>query len=415
MARICLITAHHVSFQPRTLREADSLGEAGHDVRVVCRQQDPMLTEYDREIMRTRAWRMQPIDLNRNGNRRRAWLVESLRATTYRRLFDAGLKTDKIGMRSYVRGFDQLLELAMSESADWFIAHTQAALPIAAEAANHWNAQLGFDCEDLLAENGSDPADVVKLIQRRYLPLCDYVSVPSKCLGDRLARDYEIPPPNILYNVSPAHLAEGLISPQERPPTPALRLHWFGQTIGEGRGIEEAIASLGLLADAQVELHLRGRLDSESRSKLEVLARTHSVLDKLFFHPAVPPMDVIRNMEQFDVGLALERPDHGNYALAATNKLFGYLLSGLAVAATDTPGHREVMEQIPSAGFLYPAGNPAALADGLGNWIADRHRLRAAQQYAWDAARAKFCWDEEKEKLLTLLTPAKIHIVAQTA
>ena len=126
-------------------------------------------------------------------------------------------------------------------------------------------------------------------------------------------------------------------------------------------------------------------------------------------------MDVIRNMEQFDVGLALERPDHGNYSLAATNKLFGYLLSGLAVAATDTPGHREVMEQIPSAGFLYHAGNPAALAAGLGNWIADRERLRAAQQCAWDAARVRFCWDKEKEKLLTLLTSAKSHIVAQTA
>jgi glycosyltransferase involved in cell wall biosynthesis len=415
VARICLITAHHVSFQPRTLREADSLCEAGHDVRVVCRQQDPTLTDYDRQIMKTRAWRMQPIDLNRNGHRRRAWLVESLRATTYLRLFDAGLKSDGVGMRGYVRGFDQLLELAMSESADWFIAHTQAALPIAAEAANHWNAKLGFDCEDLLAEHGSDPADVVKLIQRRYLPLCDHVSVPSKCLGDRLARDCAIPPPHVLYNVSPAYLAEGMNSPKERPTKPALRLYWFGQTIGEGRGIEEAIASMGLLADAQVELHLRGRLDSEFRSKLEALGRKYFVLDKVFFHPAVPPMDVIRSMEQFDVGLALERPDHGNYALAATNKLFGYLLAGLAVAATDTPGHREAMEGIPASGFLYDAGNPAALADGLRNWIADRDTLRAAQQAAWNAAREKFCWDIEKQKFLNLLEPSTLGRSRQTA
>src|SRR5436189_147383 len=54
VARICLITANHVSFQPRSLREADSLFEAGHDVRVVCRQTDPILTQYDVEIMRTR-------------------------------------------------------------------------------------------------------------------------------------------------------------------------------------------------------------------------------------------------------------------------------------------------------------------------------------------------------------------------
>jgi glycosyltransferase involved in cell wall biosynthesis len=415
VARICLITAHHVSFQPRTLREADSLCEAGHDVRVVCRQQDPMLTEYDREIMKTRAWRMQPIDLSRNGHRRRAWLVESLRAKTYRRLFDAGLKTDRVGTRGYVRGFDQLLELAISESADWFIAHTQAALPIGAEGANHWNAKLGFDCEDLLAESGTDPADIVNLIQQRYLSLCDYVSVPSKCLGDRLARDYAIPPPRVLYNVSPAYLAEGLIPPMERPPTPALRLHWFGQTIGEGRGVEEAIASLGLLAGAQVELHLRGRVDSEFRSKLEALSRQHGAVDKVFFHPTVPPAGLIREMEPFDVGLALERADHGNYSLTVTNKLFSYLLAGLAVAATDTPGHREVMEGIPATGFLYDAGNPGALANGLQNWIADRERLRAAQQAAWNAARERFCWDKEKEKFFNLLEPSAPGRLKQTA
>ena len=372
-------------------------------MRVVCRQQDSMLVEYDREIMKTRAWRMQPIDLNRNGHRRSAWLVESLRAKTYRRLFDAGLKSDRIGMRGYVRGFDRLLDLAMSESADWFIAHTQAALPIAAEAANHWNAKLGFDCEDLLAENRSDPADIVELIQRRYLSLCDYVSVPSKSIGDRLSRDYAIPSPHILYNVAPAELADGMTSPKERPTKPALRLHWFGQTVGPGRGIEEAIAALSLLANPRVELHLRGRLDSDHRSTLQALSRQHGVVDKLFFHPTVPPAGLIREMEQFDVGLALERADHGNYSLTVTNKLFSYLLAGLAVAATDTPGQREVMEQIPSVGFLYDGGNPAALADGLRNWLADRESLRATQQCAWDAARERFCWDEEKAKLLAVL------------
>ncbi len=415
MPRICLITPHHVSFQPRTLREADSLFEAGHDVRVVCRQTDPILTEYDRGIMQTRAWRMQPINLCRNGSHRSAWVTESLRAKAYSKLFNVGFKAGAVAMRGYVRGFERLVELARSESADWFIAHTQAALPIAAEAARHWNAKLGFDCEDLLAENRTDPADIVNRIQQRYLPLCDYVSVPSRCLGDRLARDYSIASQLVLYNVSPAYLAGGLVSPAERPAAPSLRLHWFGQTIGEGRGIEEAIAALGLLRGARVELHLRGRPRSEFRSKLEALGREHKIADKIFFHSIVPPHDVIRTMDQFDVGLALESADHGNYSLAATNKLFSYLLAGLAVAATDTQGHREVMKQIPAAGFLYAAGSPAELADGLRTWLADQKALRQAQQAAWDAARRRFCWDIEKNALLKILDGSESDALAQTA
>ena len=415
MARICLITANHVSFQPRSLREADSLFEAGHDVRVVCRQTDPILTQYDVEIMQTRAWRLQSVDLNRNGQHRSMWLAESLRAKTYRRLFDAGVKADRVGIRGYVKGFDKLLTLAISEPADWFIAHTQGGLPIAAEAATRWHAKLGFDCEDLLAANGTDPADIVDLIQRRYLPRCDYVSVPSECLGDRLVEGYRMTHPIVLYNVPPSHLAQGMTPPKERRAKPSLRLHWFGQTIGEGRGIEEAVAALGVLAERPIELHLRGRLNAEFRRTIEALGRKHDISEKIFFHPVVGPGEVIITLDQFDVGLALERADHPNYSLAASNKLFGYLLAGLAVAATDTRGHREVMENIPSAGFLFEAGNPASLADGLQTWLGDRNALRVAQQASWEAARDRYCWDIEQKALLRILNVSKSEALAQTA
>jgi glycosyltransferase involved in cell wall biosynthesis len=83
-----------------------------------------------------------------------------------------------------------------------------------------------------------------------------------------------------------------------------------------------------------------------------------------------------------------------------TNKIFSYLLAGLAVAATDTPGQREVLREFPAAGFLYPGGSPQALAAGLRKWLSDRRALRDAQQSAWDAAREKYCWDVEQEKFL---------------
>jgi len=191
--------------------------------------------------------------------------------------------------------------------------------------------------------------------------------------------------------------------PEDRAVKPTLRLHWFGQTIGAGRGLEEAVESLALLNEIQIELHLRGRLAPEFRERIEGLARKCDVSGKVIFHSLSSPQDLVRTMDQFDVGLALERPDHRNYSLAATNKLFSYLLAGLAVAASDTAGHREVLEQIPAAGFLYPAGRPECLAEGLRHWSVDACALRAAQQAAWDAAREDFCWDIEQEKLFATL------------
>jgi len=306
-----------------------------------------------------------------------------------------------LAVKGYIPGAKRIMKLAVSEKADWFIAHTQAALPLAASCAKRWKARLGFDCEDLLTENGTDPPEIVRLIERKFLPLCDYVTVPSKQIGSRLVKDYGVRSPIVLYNAFPQRLAKILVPPEERPRNSRIRLCWFGQTIGPGRGIEEAIIALGKLGQ-KVELHLRGRLSKDYQTTLVKLMASVDGGSRLNFLPLVDHEKLMQDMGQFDVGLCLERIERTNYALTVTNKLFAYLLAGLAVAATDTPGQREILEQIPSAGFLYPAGNPESLAKGLERWIDNLETLRSAQQAAWNAARERFCWDKEKEKFLRI-------------
>src|SRR5438132_142373 len=130
MSRICLITPHHISLQPRALREADSLSAAGHKVRVVCRQTDPAVTENDCALMKSRRWQLQPVELSRNGKSRPQWLREATRAKLYEKAFNVGFRNERIASRAYVRGLRAALSLASSEGTDWIIAHTQAALPI---------------------------------------------------------------------------------------------------------------------------------------------------------------------------------------------------------------------------------------------------------------------------------------------
>lgn len=398
--RICLIGATHFCHNPRLLREADSLANAGHDVRVVTPAFTVALDKSDERQLARRKWRHQRIDylpLGLRGKARSIVIRGRRRGASelYKRFGGR-----RLAEYSYTTALPEQRRQALLESADWFIAHAQAALPIAAAAAKRWNARLGFDCEDLLSEHGTDPADIVRQIEANYLGDCDYVSAPSQGIADRVQRDYDIEPPLVLYNVFPLHLAEGIVSPSQRPASPVLRLHWFSQTIGPGRGIEEAIEACGMLGEG-VELHLRGNPSEGFDAILRDLASQHRA--HLRLHPQVDHDDLIKAMGQFDVGLALERGEHTNYALTVTNKIGSYLLAGLAIAATDTPGQREILEQIPSAGFLYPSGTPKLLAEGLRRWLNDRNALRAAQQAAWDAARDRFCWDIEKEKFLDAL------------
>ncbi|HVS82072.1 MAG TPA: glycosyltransferase, partial [Pyrinomonadaceae bacterium] len=367
----------------------------------------------DRRVMKGRTWKLESLQLLRNGKLNRDWLIESVKSRAFEKAYKAGARTGAIGARAYIKGFKRLTSMAEAQPADWFIAHAHGALPIARAAARRWNARLGFDCEDLLAEMGGDPPEIIEQLERENLPACDYISVPSQSIGERLRERYNIKPPVVLYNVFPRELADGMIEPKDRSNARPLRLHWFGQTIGEGRGLEEAIEAIRLI-DWEVELHLRGRVSDEYRARLESLAGEDS-RHQIIFHRLIAHDQLIRSLEEFDVGLALERPENGSYARTVSNKLFAYLLGGLAIAVSDTPGQREVLERIPDAGFLYEAGNAESLAKGLQRWLGDRDALRRAQQAAWEAAREKFCWDIEKEKFLNLLEPSTLGRLTQTA
>ena len=118
MTRVCLITPHHISLQPRALREADSLSAAGHKVRVVCRQTDSAATENDRALMRSRSWQLQPVELTRNGKSRPQWLREATQSKLYEKAFTFGFRNEGVASRAYVRGLRAARNLASSQGTD---------------------------------------------------------------------------------------------------------------------------------------------------------------------------------------------------------------------------------------------------------------------------------------------------------
>lgn len=406
--RICLIGAANPSNNPRLLREADLLSQQ-HEVRVVCQGSSRAAAEADERLLARRSWRLQRVDYSRadwlpSDVARPEWL-RSVLIRGRRRLAQEsfrGIKTTMLAEYSVCTCYPELRRLACAEPADWFIAHTQPALPAAAAAALRWNGKLGFDCEDLLAETGDRFCDANRLIERQHLRQCDYITATSNAMAEHLASTYNIPRPVVLYNVFPLSLAEGMLPPRQRDPHAKLRLHWVSQTIGQDRGLQDVFEACSGLAD-QVEIHLRGRASDPEKNQQLALAQRWGVAACLTFHPVIDHDDLVRSMAQYDVGLALERPLNRNYSLTVTNKILSYLLAGLAVAATDTPGQREAMQQAPGAGFLYPAGDAKALRTALEIWIRDREKLRQAQEIAWSIARAHFCWEIEQAKLVQLL------------
>ena len=404
MARICLLTPGQPSVDPRLVKEADALHEAGHEVQVLCAHMIPWADVADRELLQTRPWRCTYVGGDLKARSAEYWRTR-LRHGLARRLPLAWPLSDRLRRYAVCRVLPELAGAAMRARADLYIAHYTGALVAAADAARANRALFGFDAEDFEAGSyplaaGPSPMDrLIERFERQYLPRCSYVTAASPGIAEAYNAKYGIPLPTTILNVFP--LAERPRELRAMPPDGPLRLYWFSQTIGLGRGLEDVIQAMGQLKGCNIELHVRGRWAGGYKEALFSLATSVGVLhQQIYSHDPEPQGEMIRLAAIHDVGLALERKNNENHDLCIANKIFTYLLAGNAVIATATSGQQLIMKIIGDAGFSYEPGDVNALARGLRLWYENRNILQQARQKSWDWGTRSFNWDLEKKKLV---------------
>jgi hypothetical protein len=166
-----------------------------------------------------------------------------------------------------------------------------------------------------------------------------------------------------------------------------LRLYWFSQTIGPGRGLEETVIAAGR-AGIAAELALRGRTQNGYLRTLQSLAAAHAPRLSVVHHPPASPDAMVDLARSHDVGLAQEVMAVPNRRLCLTNKAFTYMLAGLAVAMSDTPGQHALGQDLGHGAALVAPGDVDALAGVFSTWA--NERLKAGELSANAAAIAAY-------------------------
>ncbi len=399
--RVCLVTTNHLSSNPRLVKEADALAEAGYRVAVVGAQWIPDLTEWDAQLSGRADWRYFPVNVERGKHPTRAHALRIRRllgSFSPRFLWPAGMAVAAHSPTSFL-----LAAKASRLEADLFIGHNLGALPAAAEAARRRGAKLGFDAEDFhsgeLAPTPANAADIerARWIEREYLPLCDYVTASSSGIAETYASLCGIPEPLTILNVFPVSEAPSAPTPATWKPGPSL--YWFSQTVGPDRGLEDAVRALGSMR-AVAFLCLRGTSAMGYPERLLELAAQCGVKDRVLLSPPAPPAEMLRLAACHDVGLALEQPVSPNREICVTNKLFTFLAAGVPFAATSTPGQVGICRKLGDAATLYEPGDWRSLARRLDELLADPAEMTRRRRLAWSLGRQTYNWDLEKEKFL---------------
>lgn len=404
-ARICLIAPSHLSTNPRLVKEADALTEAGYDVVVVAAD----FTEWARSMdveFRARRWQVVASPCFGPLAPLHTRILEFVRRTTARFLVGKCNLYSPFLVRAACHPIaPKLLSLARRIRADLYIAHYTAALPAAAVAAHIHGTRYAFDAEDFhLGDPPAGPAhelerQLTHAIESRYLPDCAHVTAASPGIAEAYERVYGIKRPTVVLNVFPRARAPETATPKGSA-TPSPSLYWYSQTIGFGRGIECAVRAISR-ATSRPHLFLRGKPAPGFHDQLLKLATEVGVSDRLHILPLAPPSEMERLAALYDVGLVGEIGDTQNHKIALANKLFSYLLAGVPAVMSDIPAHRAFAEQFGSAAArIYPVDDPAGLATALDALLCDTETLAAARASAFVLGQTRLNWDVEKVVLL---------------
>jgi hypothetical protein len=264
---------------------------------------------------------------------------------------------------------------------------------------------VGIDAEDWFSEDlptearRDRPVRLLRNFERKLLTLGRYSACPSRAMSQALASEFGCPQPTVVYNAFPwsdRKSIDGLSKDRRDRSLPSI--HWFSQTLGQGRGLEDLISALPLLKH-EADIHLRGKPVSGFDGWL-----AHRVPEawcgRIKVHGLVSNAELLSRVAEHDIGFAGETPFIRSRDLTVTNKILYYLLGGLAVVASNTAGQREVATQAPGVVLLYPSGDAPALAAQLNILLGSVDTLRQAKSAALAAAKETFCWERQEKTLL---------------
>jgi glycosyltransferase involved in cell wall biosynthesis len=399
--RICIIGGGSISQNPRVVKEADALAAAGYDVVVLFLQHFEWARAMDRRILERAEWRADIVEVfpSIGGRLRRA--ISALQLLLFR-WFCRWTMRFPVAELTNSRYFFPLLRRAIRQRSDLYIGHYAGSLPVVALAARWTGVKFAFDFEDFhRGEVGAGEAEnlsarLIAALEDRYLPATSFVTAASWGVADSVARTAGLPPPITVLNVFPWSDRARLASPIPRPPNRHLSLYWFSQIVSLDRGLQDVIGAMTLMCE-HAELHIRGDDSAGSIESLRHLAEERGVAERVHFHPIVPPEDLLASAAMHDVGLCLEVPATPNRDVCITNKIFVYMLAGLAVVASRTRGHTDVLNATPGIGLLYDSGDIYALAAILDRYAADRTLLTRTKAAALEAAQTRWNWEQESK------------------
>lgn len=273
-------------------------------------------------------------------------------------------------------------------------AHEVETLAAGYHAARRAGARLVYDAHEVYAdqEPGAPRAyrRAVRGLEAALARRADRVVTVSEPIAEELRRSLRLPRPPIAWLNCPPLTERPAAPPVDGP----LEVVYQG-AMGPGRPLGDLLAAAERAAGARLTIRLVGADPGE----LERAVGARGLADRVAVAEPVRPDRLVEALGGFHVGLVINRPVTRNDELVLPNKLFEYLMGGLAVVVPRLPGLAKLVEES-GVGVTYEPGRPERLAEALSALAGDRARLDGLRRRARELAVER--WNAEAQRAALL-------------
>lgn len=228
-------------------------------------------------------------------------------------------------------------------------------------------------------------------IEADIFPKIDGFVTVSPAIGRILTEKYSTDiEPVVLYNGG-THYVDAVTPVAELP-----RLFFQGAFATDRNNLELIQAMAHLKGKATLTLQGWGPDEEEFTRLIKELQLEETV----FVIPPCGPLEVVESASNYDIGVINSKCIDENFKNTLPNKLFDYMCAGLAIASTDLPPIKEIIEEH-DCGIAYEQRGIEHTARVLEELISDRERVARMKQHSLDAAPI-YVWAAQGKKLQAL-------------
>ena len=396
--RIVILTTHQPAANPRALKEYITLKEHGFKVKFLYAYNALWSYNIDEEKFRT--GKLPRQDFKEIGGNPQKYPAMFFLSRVMHRIF----KLLSVFLPLKHMSFDRVAFVLWSQikqyPADLYIAHYLGALPAALKAGENLKVPVIFDAEDFHRGEKNyyegQMSDIVA-VEDKLLPRVNAITAASPLITKEYKRYY--PQQNIITinNV----FSKQYIQPYHENKSCDLKLFWFSQHLGVGRGLEVFIESINFLSEISVTLTIMGNIRSEVYK--QQLLNLSQYPEKIFFKDTVPPEEIFSIAACYDIGLAGEISNFKNKELCLSNKIFTYLMAGNCILASDMQGQSEFIKQNEGIGFTYRHDDAKDLGEKINMLHENRAVLEACKKRSVQLAMEHLNWEVERKPWIKLI------------